>query len=918
MTQHSRLTIGLAFAAVLVLRVGAKAEPDSLDRVVDLARRTLTFVEKSAARPELAAELRQLEQRVAETRKQPQADLKKMEGEARSLRRRIILSHPLLNFDRLLITKRGLPVSHFTHQCDQYYGRHSQPGPGLVVLDAWKENPKETVERHGVRSLLEGKLPTGTVLNPELSYDAKRVIFSFCDATVGKSDSVTIPTHPTLVQMWKGYDADKVGRRRYFIYEATIDGKSVRQLTGTSSDPMETMDNRQSVLIEDLDPCYLPDGGFVFASTRSQNFGRCHWGRYTPSFLLYRADADGSNVRPLSFGESNEWDPTVLPDGRIIYTRWDYINRHDTFFQSLWVTRPDGTATAHYYGNNSRNPCVIAETRAIPGSHKVVATATAHHYFTGGSIILVDPHKGQDGMTPLTRVTPEVAFPETEGWGMKGVYCNPYPLSEDLFLVSYAPETLASGSWPTKNAFGIYLIDSLGGRELIYRDAEFCSFNPIPVQPRPVPRVIPSSLPRQGERQGTAGNDGGRQGTAGNDGGAVSVGTCYVQNVQESTYPLPPIKFLRINQIFNQPTASAPGRGRVGNEVVKGVVGTVPVNADGSVAFTAPAGVPLQLQALDENGMAVMTMRSLIYLQLGEKASCVGCHEHRAATPRSQGQWVNGSMGQWVKKTSTINHQPSTMPLTVQTPRPLSGPRYAGGFSFMRTVQPVLDRYCISCHGLGRNGTESIPYEGKPAGNLNLLADHAYHALVSRPGLVSFADNNAQTDFSRPRDYFAIAGKLGPMLVKGHENIHLPQDDLERIIAWLDLNAQQYGDYSFNRVEDRAPSPDGEKALRVYIAEVFGKDLAAQPFRALVNVGEPDESRILKAPLSIEAGGWGQIPNGWKSADDPGYPKMKQLVENAIAPLPYHDIAGTCSRIPCVCGSCWVRLTGLNGRRGGK
>jgi hypothetical protein len=868
-TKIGWLMVGLAFAAVMVVWMGAKAEPDSLDKSLNLARRTLAFVERAAARPELAAELERLVARVVEVRKQPQADLRKLEDEVRALRRRIIFSHPLLNFDRLLITKRGLPVSHFTHQCDQYYGRHSQPGPGLVVLDSWKENPKETV-------LLKGKLPTGTVLNPELSYDAKRVIFSFCDATVGKSDDVTIPTHPTLVQMWKGYDADKVGRRRYFIYEATMDGKSVRQLTGTPSDPMETMDNRQSVLIEDLDPCYLPDGGFVFASTRSQNFGRCHWGRYTPSFLLYRADADGSNIRPLSFGESNEWDPTVLPDGRIIYTRWDYINRHDTFFQSLWVTHPDGTATAHYYGNNSRNPCSIAEARAIPGSHKVVATATAHHYFTGGSIILVDPHKGQDGMTPLTRVTPEVAFPETEGWGMKGVYCNPYPLSEDLFLVSYAPETLASGSWLTKNAFGIYLIDSLGGRELIYRDAEFCSFNPIPAQPRPVPRVIPSSLPHQGERQGTTGNGG----------GAVSVGTCYVQNVQASTYPLPPIKFLRINQIFNQPTASAPGRGRVGNEVVKGVVGTVPVNADGSVAFTAPAGVPLQLQALDENGMAVMTMRSLIYLQPGEKTSCVGCHEHRAATPKSE-----------------IRNPKSEM--KIQSPRPLPGPRYAGGFSFMRTVQPVLDRYCISCHGL----------DDKPAGNLNLLADYSYNALVSRPGLVSFADNNAQTDFSRPKDYFAIAGRLGPMLVNGHENVRLPQDDLERIIAWLDLNAQQHGDYSFNRVEDRAPSPEGEKALRAAVAEVFGRELAAQPLRALVNVGEPDESRLLKAPLSVEAGGWGQIPNGWKSADDPGYVRMKQLVENALAPLPHRDIAGTCGRTPCVCGSCWVRLTGLNGKK---
>ncbi|MCP4379267.1 MAG: hypothetical protein GY794_24235, partial [bacterium] len=311
--------------------------------------------------------------------------------------------HPTLDFDRLLINKRP-PSNGIAHMCEQYLGRHSAAGAGLVILDSWKDDPKETV-------LLEGKLPKGSVLHPDLSFDGKRVIFSFCDHTAIMDDKIKMPIHS--IEIRNGYKNQITGARRFFIYEATIDGKKVRQLTGTASDSMKTAFDRATVLIEDLDPCYLPDGSFVFTSTRCQNFGRCHGGVYKPAFVLYRAEADGSDIRQISFSELNEWDPSVLPDGRIIYTRWDYINRHNTWFQSLWVTKPDGTATAHYYGNYTKNPCVTAEARSIPGSRKVVATAGAHHYISGGSIILIDPQKGQEGLEPLTRITPEVRFPET-------------------------------------------------------------------------------------------------------------------------------------------------------------------------------------------------------------------------------------------------------------------------------------------------------------------------------------------------------------------------------------------------------------------------------------------------------------------------------------------------------------------------
>ena len=812
--------------------------------VLDLTRRTLAFVERCEPRPQMAAELARLDGRIREAAHRSDADWTALCGEVRSLRRRTILSHPLLAFDKLLVNKRPPPA--FSHQCDQYLGRHSGAGDGLVVLENWKGQPKAT-------ALLAGKLPKGSLHHPDLSFDAKTVLFSFCDHTVRHRD-----------------------HRRFFIYEADLDSGQVRQITGTARDPLLGAGGRQTILIEDWDPCYLPDGGIAFISTRSQNKGRCHGGRYVPSYLLYRMDRDGSNIRQLSFGESNEWDPSVLHDGRLIYCRWDYINRHDVFFQSLWVMHPDGTGTGHFYGNYTRNPCLTSEAKVIPGSHKVVCTAGAHHAYTAGSIIVVDPLKGRDGAAPITRVTPEIRFPETEGYPENGSFATPYPLSEDLFLAAFSSDPLKhQGQRPRPHCYAIYLVDTLGGRERIYSDPDMSCFAPIPIRPRLKPPALASALAAKG---------------------SGTTGTFYVQDVYQSTEPIPrgSVEAIRVNEIISQPAISVPPRGIAQNEIAKRIVGTAPVSRDGSAAFRAPAGVPLQLQLLDAHGMAVMTMRSFVYLQPGERSGCTGCHEPRSAAPERR-----------LAPKRMVFHELA----------PPAGPRYPGGFSFLRTVQPVLDRYCIGCHGLDKTeGGISLLGTAKTTGGWDrglsrLSATASYDALVSREGMVKVAPRNRETYFSKPKDYFAHAGKLAKMLLDGHDGrVTLDRESFQRIVDWLDLNAQFYGDYSFNRVESRRPAREGEAALRKHVGEVFGPKLAQQPFAALVNVAMPSESRILKAPLAVEAGGWGQIKtNGWRSADDPGYKKMSERVDAAIAPLTTHDVAGTCNQRRCRCRSCWVR-----------
>jgi len=238
-------------------------------------------------------------------------------------------------------------------------------------------------------------------------------------------------------------------------------------------------------------------------------------------------------------------------------------------------------------------------------------------------------------------------------------------------------------------------------------------------------------------------------------------------------------------------------------------------------------------------------------------------------------------------------------------------------------VQPVLDRYCIECHGLGKTEDDidllgtleavTFPYPTWPGPN-KMIVSHAYESLMNCPELVAIAQRNFETDFSTPRDYFAHAGTLAGMLLAGHPDergnarVTLDQESFQRMVDWLDTNAMFYGDYSWNKVEWQKPSPEGEKALRQHIHETFGQELAGQPFAALVNVAQPSESRILKAPLAAAAGGWGQNEmGGWSDTSHPGYQKMSRLVEAAIAPLDFQDIADTCAHDECLCDTCWVR-----------
>ena len=376
--------------------------------------------------------------------------------EAHWLKRNALLADPLLDFGELLLTKR-VPTE-YSHLVMQYFGWRARPGGGVHVLEA----PGQSLR---TRNILAGQLEGGSVLAPKLSYDAQRIIFSYSSCT--EDDPY------------------------FHIYEVGVDGSGLRQLT--------------SGQYEDLMPAYLPDGGIIFTSTRRRGFSRCFGAQFGDRwhvYTLHRMDGDGGNLKTLSFHETNEWFPSVLDDGSVAYARWDYVDRHAVLHQNLWRTNPDGTGASVLWGNHTQVPHCSFEAQAIPGTGKIIATGAAHHSVTGGSIFIIDPNVDYDGHEAIERITPEVPFPEAESWP-NSYYATPWPLSEDLYLVSFSHDRLIPEPEPNlPGALGVYVLDRWGNRELLIRDPDIGCTSPIPLAARPTPPVLPSILAENAPDEG--------------------------------------------------------------------------------------------------------------------------------------------------------------------------------------------------------------------------------------------------------------------------------------------------------------------------------------------------------------------------------------------------------------------------------
>jgi hypothetical protein len=696
------------------------------------------------------------------------------------LRRQIALANPLLDFSSLLFLKRHRSI--FTHCCDQFYGIPQRPGGGLFELvDPFGTQPavrdvlaNATVSNgrlqgqalsggpqrawnlafDGMGNLSGEATEGGSFLSPDLSYDGRSVAFAYveCQGERGH-DYHTDPS--------RGHWANG---RSYHVFRVNLDGTDLRQLSdGTWND---------------FDPCFMPSGRIAFISERRGGYLRC--GRVCPTFTVYDMADDGSDIRCLSFHETNEWNPSVTNDGQLLWTRWDYVDRHGCTAHHPWVMTPDGRDPRAVHGNFSLRGSradMELDVRSVPDSRRLVGVAAPHHGQAFGSLILIDPNRpDDDAMGPVRRVTPEVGFPETQGGSES--YGSPWALSEDYYLAAYEPVPGASG------VYGLYLVDSFGNKELIYRDPNIACHNPIPVKARTRPPTVPEIALRLAPEQ-------------------ASEATISIVNVYESQRAWPvgtKITALRVYQVLpmSVPSGAPPHetglrlpQAQDSVNIARAVLGTVPVEADGSAHFIVPARCELFFQALDENGLAVTSMRSATQLQPGEQLTCQGCHEPRTRAPHPP---TSASLA--------ISRAPSRLQADVDGTNP---------FSYPRLVQPVLERNCVACHAKAPDKAPRLDAEPLRHGNSTYFA--SYISLTPKFGFYNYGGS----DFADAKWYRTTAGEFGArasklhaLLQAGHHKVKLTPEDLHRLTVWLDSCSLFYGVYE---------KDGGEAQLRGEIAQ---------------------------------------------------------------------------------------------------
>ena len=601
------------------------ADRDPADLVL---RRTAALLDDLARGPAAgalapcAARLSELRKKAAEVPPDQEAARRDLYLDACKLRREVAFRNPLLaSVPSLVFIKRHRAL--MNHMCDQFYGMAQRPGGGLFVLDRpFGSDPAERdllsgavvqngrLQGHrlsggpggpfnlrfdGMGNLAGDETTGGSFLSPDVSFDGRSVAFAYVECAGDRQ-------HRHHTDPSQGHWAEG---RSYHVFTVGADGSGLTMLTdGTWND---------------FDPCWLPNGRIAFITERRGGYLRC--GRVCPLYNLYDMAADGSGINCLSFHDSNEWQPSVTHDGRILYTRWDYVDRFGCTAHGPWITTLAGTDSRVVHGNyapRAARPDMELDLRAVPGSSKYVATAAPHHGQSFGSLILVDPRVADDdAMGPVRRLTPDAGFPESQG-GTE-TYGTAWPLSEDYHLCAY-DDGVQGDPRAGRGDYGLYLVDSFGNRELVWRDPDIACMSPVPLAARRMPPVPGSpgydvaSAPDRTAAPGQGGE-----------------GTMAVMNVRDSLKPLPDgvqIKALRIFQVLPMSVPSGPRPHDTGQRIAgagdsvvpcRWVLGTVPVEADGSAHFTVPAHRMLFFQALDERGLAVQSMRSETYVREGER-----------------------------------------------------------------------------------------------------------------------------------------------------------------------------------------------------------------------------------------------------------------------------------------------------------
>ena len=657
--------------------------------------------------------------------------------------------------------------------------------------------------------------PRGGVRDPQVHYDGRKILFSY----------------------------RKGGTDNYHLCEINSDGTGLAQLTGGRYD--------------DIEPAYLPDGDIVFISSRCKRWVGC-W--LTQVATMHRAGPDGGNIRLISANIEQDNTPWVMPDGRLIYMRWEYVDRSQVDYHHLWVSNPDGTGQMVYFGN-MHPATVMLDAKPIPGTDKVVSIFSPGHGIRehAGDVTIVDPNGGPDARPMARRVS------------RKTVYRDPYAFSEACFLVA-GPE-------------GILLMDGQGNTQVVCPKTDALDLHePRPLMPRPRERVIP---PRTDPRQAT--------------GRLLLADVTFGRNM--AGVKPGEIKKLLVLEVLPTPVHYSGGMEPIslgGTFLLERILGTVPVEPDGSAYFEVPALRPVFFVAMDEGQSAIKRMHSFTNVQPGETTGCTGCHELREQAMLPKANLL--ALGRLPSRLEPVKDVPEI-------------------FDFPRDIQPILDRHCVKCHSPDKRDGDVIL-----SGDRGPLYSHSYFTIMSR-GLVADG-RNAAVGSRPPRSVGAAWSRLVKTLDPSHYDVKVSDRERKMVWYWIESGAVYPGTYAaagtgmiggyvenaIQRIDvawpsvaaadeamkrrcsgchdakaplPRSPSDDMKEVPREQRRLRLTRHLA-------YNLTRPEKSQILLGPLAAAAGGYGtcqakaappkpgeRAPEVFADARDPDYRKILAAINDA-------------------------------------
>jgi mono/diheme cytochrome c family protein len=708
-----------------------------------------------------------------------------------------------MGFEEIVFVKRK-PYSSDHYYTDIDNGTSPdrfQPDNGIYIY-----NLRTRMERAVITA---AKMPGGKgfIGKPSLSFDAKKIIFDF------RQDPGS----------------------GFRIWEVGIDGTGLRQVSFPPKDEAEKAARWAGGWhTDDIHPCYLPDGDIIFSSTRCEHTVLCGGSSALVAPVLHRMDADGSNVEQLTRSLVSEFCPVILHDGRVMYHRWEYVDRGARVAKTVWAVNPDGSRPQELYGMADDDTTIYMYPQPLPGNErKFVCVGTCHFPQGGcfGAVMLVDygmgvrerapdpDEKGYiqgDGRYPVVNITPQVFIQRRSepGWrfvqddgkcvddrnGRQGhLYTHPYPVNERQFLVSYKVNA-ADHYKDVANAYAIYLIDNKGLHRPVHADPNLSCWHPVPLVAKPVPPLVPTSLDAKYAVKNQA--------------------LCILADVTRGMAGVVPgqVKWLRINEAvprywstgrrWSPSVSSSSWKASLWPRVQWGVV---PVEKDGSAHFVVPAGRNIFYQALDDNFREIQRERTYVNYAPGEVRSCAGCHAQ------------SGSAG---SEPAAVSPLALNRPPSIPQPQPCDL-KDAGGdgnagqvIHYPTDIQPVFDAKCVSCHG---------PKD--PAGGLKLTGETthfyntSYEELASKElagPLISEFTSFRKGDQGNYNGAYLPPGSLGcpasklmavltdpahPMNAKDNHCKMLTKMQLMVVSRWVDSNYQYYGSY-FGRQHPKWITPD--------------------------------------------------------------------------------------------------------------